>query len=78
MVLFSWASTERQLDNFKAQGRDQGGIAELFGGETNSDQAPAHPSLPTVIQSDGYAAYPAWTKGKDHIRRIRLRLRFNG
>ena len=42
------------------KGRDQGGITELFGGDPNNDQ-------PAVIQSDGYAAYPAWAKGRQHI-----------
>ena len=46
------------------KGRDQGGIAELFGSGSNDEQASV---LPTVIQSDGYAAYPAWAKGKGHI-----------
>jgi len=46
------------------KGRDQGGITELFGGESDGEQAPP---FPTVIQSDGYAAYPAWAKGKAHI-----------
>ena len=49
------------------KGRDQGGITELIGGESNSDPAPAHPSLSTVIQCDGFSAYPAWAKGKEHI-----------
>ena len=43
------------------KGRDQGGITDLF----DSDPSAAAP--PTVIQSDGYSAYPAWAKGKDHI-----------
>jgi transposase len=43
------------------KGRDQGGITDLFDSRPN---APAHP---TILQSDGYSAYPAWAKGKDHI-----------
>ena len=43
------------------KGRDQGGISELFDSSSN---AATHP---TVIQSDGYAAYRAWAKGHQHI-----------
>ncbi len=43
------------------KGRDQGGISDLF------DSDPSAAAHPTVIQSDGYAAYPAWAKDKDHI-----------
>lgn len=43
------------------KGRDQGGITDLF------DSDPSATAHPTVIQSDGYSAYPAWAKGKDHI-----------
>jgi transposase len=43
------------------KGRDQGGITDLF------DSDPSAAAHPTVIQSDGYSAYPAWSKGKDHI-----------
>jgi transposase len=43
------------------KGRDQGGITDLF------DSDPSAAASPTVIQSDGYSAYPAWAKGKDHI-----------
>jgi transposase len=43
------------------KGRDQGGITDLF------DSDPSAAAQPTVIQSDGYSAYPAWAKGKDHI-----------
>ena len=43
------------------KGRDQGGITDLF------DSDPSAAAHPTVIQSDGYSAYPAWAKGKDHI-----------
>ena len=40
------------------KGRDQGGITDLF------DSDPSAAAHPTVIQSDGYSAYPAWAKGK--------------
>ena len=43
------------------KGRDQGAITDLF------DSDPGTTAHPTVIQSDGYSAYPAWAKGKDHI-----------
>ncbi len=43
------------------KGRDQGGITDLF------DSDPSAAAHPTVIQSDGYSAYPAWANGKDHI-----------
>jgi len=43
------------------KGRDQGGITDLF------DSDPSAAANPTVIQSDGYSAYPAWARGKDHI-----------
>lgn len=43
------------------KGRDQGGITDLF------DSDPSAAAHPTVIQSDGYSAYPAWARGKAHI-----------
>jgi transposase len=44
------------------RGRDQGGITELLG----DDSQPAGDTA-RVIQCDGFSAYPAWAKGKDHV-----------
>ena len=44
------------------KGRDQGGIAELHGDARQATRAPA-----CIIQCDGFSAYPAWAKGKDHV-----------
>ena len=43
------------------KGRDQGGITDLF------DSDPSAAAHPTVIQCDGFSAYPAWAKGKKHV-----------
>lgn len=52
------------------KGRDQGGISGLFGAPDNDSDSGlslTHASLRTVIQCDGFSAYPAWAKGKNHI-----------
>ena len=43
------------------KGRDRGGITDLF------DRDLSVAAAPTVIQSDGYSAYSAWAKDKNHI-----------